>query len=226
VQDLRKRLDSKERVETSDIRQVEANIKRILLLQRQYGLELLSNEAHKKWLLSQFDELAEVKQPEQTFEIDVWTEKGTLSSPRDISIIPKTSTVGYKIGDKITVFFRSGKDCYLNLFNFGTSGRVTVLFPNLLFQDSFIRAEQTYAIPGENYPFEYELGGPAGIEKIKAIATTAKIDLVELDFSGKNEIFYSAERSAAARDVKILEKRVKELPLISWAEAMCEFFVE
>jgi len=226
VQDFKKRIDSKEQVETSDIRQVEANIKRILLLQRQYDLELLSDEAHRKWLLSQFDELSELKQLERNFEINVWTEKGTSSAQRDISIVPKISHRGYKIGDKITVFFRSGRDCYLHLFNLGTSGRVTVLFPNQLSQDNLINAGETYAIPGEGYPFEYEITGPSGIERIKAIATTTHIDLVDLDFSGQEGVFHATERSAAARDVKVVEKRVRELPLTGWAETMCQFIVE
>jgi len=226
VEDLRKRLESQPEVEATDIRKLEVNIEKILLVQKEYGLELLSDEAHRKWVLSQFDRLGQIRQLEDTFKIDVWIEAGTLSSPRDISVVPKVSEGRYTIGDKITLFFRSERDCYLHLFNLGTSGKITVLFPNLLFQDNFIKANRVYSIPGKGYPFEYELRGPKGIERIRGIATTEKVDLMDLDFYGKEGIFHSAERSAAARDIQIIEKHVKELPLTSWAEALCEFTVE
>ena len=124
------------------------------------------------------------------------------------------------------MFFRSDRECYLYLFDLGTSGSVTVLLPNQLHQDNFIRAGRIYAIPGNDYPFEYKLGGPAGIERIKAIATVTKKDLLDLDLGREAVPFHSSERSAAARDVTVVQKRVQDLPLDCWAEATCEFAVE
>ncbi len=225
VEDLRRQLELKEDIGAGEIKQVEAQIEKARLVQLQYGLELISDQAHKRWILEQFEELGEIKSSQSTFKIDVWTQEGTSSTPRDISIVPKTDPSSYRIGDKITFFFRSNQDCYLTLFNLGTSGSITVLFPNRLFQDNFIRANQTYSIPGEGYSFEYMLGGPAGVERIKAIASMEKVNLADLDFSQKDRVFYSVERSAAAKDIQIVEKRMKELPLTGWATAMCKFDV-
>lgn len=225
VEDLRRQLESKDAIGAGEIKQVEAQIEKARLVQLQYGLELISDQAHKQWILEQFEELGKIKSSQSTFKIDVWTQEGTSSTPRDISIVPKTAPVSYRIGDKITFFFRSNQDCYLTLFNLGTSGSVTVLFPNKLFQDSFIRANRTYSIPGGGYSFEYILSGPAGVEIIKAIATMEKVNLADLDFSQKDMIFYSAERSAAAKDIQIVEKRVEELPAAGWATAICKFDV-
>lgn len=225
VENLRRQLESKEAIGAGEIKQVEAQIEKAHLVQLRYGLELISDQAHKRWILEQFERLSEIKSSQSTFKIDVWTQEGTSSIPRDISIVPKTAPVSYRMGDKITFFFRSNQDCYLTLFNLGTSGSITVLFPNRLFQDNFIRADRTYSIPGEGYSFEYVLSGPAGVERIKAIATMEKVNLADLDFSQKDRVFYSVERSAAAKDIQIVEKRMKELPSTGWATAMCEFDV-
>jgi hypothetical protein len=225
IEELRRQLESKGSVGEGDIRQVEVQIEKAGMVQKQYNLELISDQTHKQWILAQFERLSETISPQNTFKISLWTQEGTSSTSRDINIVPRTGPGGYKIGDKITLFFRSDTDCYLTLFNLGTSGNVTVLFPNRLFQDNYIKAGQTYTLPGEGYPFDYVLSGPAGVERIIAIASAEKIDLMDLDFSRKDRIFYSADRSAAAKDIQIVEKRMMDLPLIMWTKAMCEFTV-
>lgn len=183
----------------------------------------ITNELYQKWVLSLSDkELSGIKQVQFTFNIDLWTAKKEegIKGARDISIRARK----YRIGDKIVVYFRSDRDCYLTLLNIGTSGKLTVLFPNYLVQNNFIRANTTYAIPGEEYRFDYELSGPYGIEKIKAIATTSKRNLLDLAFS-KKEFFHSVESGVAARDISIVAKKMEGVPSESWADAMCEFEV-
>ncbi|MCK4793168.1 MAG: DUF4384 domain-containing protein [Desulfobacteraceae bacterium] len=225
IENLKAQLESKDIIEVNQIKQVEAQLEKARLIQQQYGLELISDRAHKLWILEQFEELGRLKSSQSTFNIDIWTQEGISSAPRDVTIVPKTTPSSYRIGDRITFFFCSNRDCYLTLFNLGTSGSVTILFPNKLFRDNLIMANRIYSIPGEGYSFEYKLSGPAGVEIIKAIATMDKVDLVGLDFSKKGIVFHSAERSAAAKDIQIVEKRVKELPATGWATAMCEFAV-
>ena len=181
----------------------------------------ITNEMYQKWTLNFLDEkLSGIKQAKSTFGIELWTAK-KAEGARDIKILARKH---YNIGDRIVVYFKPDRDCYLTLFNIGTSGKLTVLFPNRLFQNNFITANKNYAIPGEEYPFEYELSGPSGVEKIKAIATTSKLNLVDFEFS-KAEFFHSVERGIAARDISIVAKKMEEVPLDSWAEAMCEFEV-
>jgi len=225
IEALQKQLEQKADLGPGEIQQVEAKIEKVDNLQKQYGLELISDQAHKQWVFKQFEQLSDLKNSRNNFKIYVWTQAGISNSPRDISIIPQGAQDSYQIGDKITFFFRSEQDCYLTLFNLGTSGSITILFPNKLFQDNLIKAGQTYTIPGAAYSFEYMLSGPAGVEKIKAVATTEKINLMELDFSQNNRIFYSTDRSAAAKDIQIVEKRLKEMTLIGWATTTCEFTV-
>ena len=52
-----------------------------------------------------------------------------------------------------------------------------------------------------------------------------KVDLADLDFSRKDAVFHSVERSAAAKDIQIVERRINGLPAPGWATASCRFNV-
>ncbi len=215
---FKERLD----VNEAELKKIKENAEKLSAKLTENGLDV-TNEMYQKWTLNFLDEkLSGIKQAKSTFGIELWTaKKGEgIKDVRDIKILDRR----YRIGDKIVVYFKPDGDCYLTLFNIGTSGKLTVLFPNYLFQNNFITANKIYAIPGEEYPFEYALSGPPGVEKIKAIATTSKRNLVDFEFS-KAEFFHSAESGIAARDISIVAKKMEEVPVDSWAEAMCEFEV-
>ena len=226
IEELKNALEPfKERLEINEaeLKKIKENAEKLSekLTENGFGI---TNKMYQKWTLNILHEkLGSMKPPKSTFKTELWTarEIREIKGVRDIKIIPKK----YRIGDKIVVYFRSDKDCYLTLFNIGTSGELTVLFPNYLFQNNFTRADRIYAIPGDEYPFEYELSGPPGVEKIKAIATTSKLNLLDFEFS-KDEFFHSIERGVAARDISIVAKKMEEVSVDSWAEAICEFEVE
>lgn len=184
-------------------------------LETKMGSSYTSEIAFVNW---NFDN---IKPESSAFEIKVWTEKGDYQKgTRDISIVPKSKN--YRIGDKINLYFRSEKDCYLTLLNYGTTGNMTVLLPNGFSQDNFIQGGKTYAIPGEEHRFDYILSGPPGIERIKAIGTTTKMNLMDLKFNN-DEIFKTS--SAAARDISVVSKKMESAGPQEWAVAMCEFEV-
>jgi len=225
IEELKNALEPfKERLEVNEaeLKKIKWNAEKLSEKLTENGFEI-TNEMYQKWTLNFLDEkLSGIKQAKSTFKIELWTAKKAegVKDVRNIKILARR----YRIGDRIVVYFRSDRDCYLTLFNIGTSGKLTVLFPNYLFQNNFITANKMYAIPGEEYPFEYELSGPPGVEKIKAIATTSKRNLVDFEFS-KAEFFHSVESGIAARDISIVAKKMGEVPVDSWAEAACEFEV-
>ena len=210
-------------VNEAELNEIKDNSEKIIKILTNNGFQI-TDEMYQKWTLNFLDEkLSGIKQTKSTFRTELWTAERTekIKGVRDIKILPRK----YRIGDRIVVYFRSDEDCYLTLFNIGTSGKLTILFPNYLFQNNFTRADRIYAIPGDEYPFEYELSGPPGVEKIKAIATTSKLNLMDFEFS-REEFFHSVESSVAARDISIVAKRMEEVSVDSWAEAICEFEVE
>ena len=226
IEELKNALEPfKERFEVNEaeLEKIKENAEKLSDKLTESGFEI-TDEMYQRWNSNYLDEkLKGIKQVKSTFKTELWTAKSKkeIKGARDIKILPKK----YRIGDKIVVYFRSDRDCYLTLFNIGTSGELTVLFPNYLFQNNFTRADRIYAIPGDEYPFEYELSGPPGVEKIKAIATTSKLNLLDFEFS-KDEFFHSIERGVAARDISIVAKKMEEVSVDCWAEAICEFEVE
>lgn len=161
----------------------------------------------------------------QPFAIKVWVDWGTGGQTRDIQVVRRDR--GYKIGDRITVKFTADRDCYLTLFDIGTSGAITRIFPNQLHRENFIRAKRVYRIPDDDHGFDYELSGPSGIERLKAIATLQPIDLTEgYLLSQRNEIFPGMDRQRFLRDIQVTARRLQDLPEDSWAEDGCAFRVE
>ncbi len=160
------------------------------------------------------------------FYLDLWTERADAPEPtgsRDIGVKPKSAA--YRVGDKIVVRFRATRDCHLTLLNVGTSGRLTILFPNSLHRDNAIKAGRDYSIPGPDYGFEYELQGPPGIERLKAVATLENVTLLESNFDAEGSFFRVVPPATGARDIGLIQKKVASLPQQKWAEASSEFRV-
>jgi len=122
LEDLRKEVEvlkgklerkgEEERVdfETKELRDL---LTKIATLQKPYNLDLLSDDSFNRWALSyKISTLDELKKHSKELELEVWAEKV------DSGII-KSGV--FKIGDRIRIFFRAGRDCYLTLINLGTS---------------------------------------------------------------------------------------------------------
>jgi hypothetical protein len=215
IEELKKKLSEYEYkaiLPDKDLEQYEDIINK---LESELGIESISENAFVNW------NLEKIKPKRSPFNIEVRVIEGDYSDNRDIMSRPK-SEKNYHIGEKVNLYFKSEKDCYLTLLNYGTSGKLTVLFPNALFKDNFIKGNTIYAIPGRVYPFDYLINGPKGIERIKAIATTDKLDLIKLVYR-QGEIFSTS--TSASRDISVAAKKIETMEEQRWAEAMCEIVV-
>lgn len=125
--------------------------------------------------------LAAFENPNPAFGVEVWANRVEAGADALLDEAPDEKQVDASIGDVIRFNFRAERDCYLTLINVGTSGRVTVLFPNQYQPDGFIQAGRTYrtGTAGE-MPFKIRAHGPAGRELVKIIATVEPLDLESL----------------------------------------------
>ena len=110
------------------------------------------------------------------------------------------------------------------MLDVGPNGNITVIFPNKYHSDNFVRAGVTYQVPSPNYGFEFDIQGPAGLERIKAIVTLNKVSLLKLDL---DKGFHSVKRgtSRGTRTIQALSKQVNAVDSSSWAEAYSEIFI-
>jgi hypothetical protein len=169
--------------------------------------------------------MKDISNPAGEFSVELWTAPAPAEGARDIAVTAKKKKADYRTGQKIVVGFRASKDCYLTLLNIGTSGKLTVLFPNSLHQDNSIQAGRDYRIPEAGDDFEYELQGPAGVEKLKAVATLKKVALLESNFAPDGSLFRSVDAASGARDISVVQKKVSAVPKNEWTESACEFSV-
>ncbi len=122
----------------------------------------------------------------------------------------------YRIGEKAVFFFKTNVDAYVTLLNIGTSGTITVLFPNSWDKKNFVQGGKVYRLPPKSADYRFDMTGPPGTEVLKAIAT-----LDAHDFSGRLPSagdFRQVKGSGSdylERDIKpVLDKKKKQ----DWAE--------
>jgi len=154
--------------------------------------------------------------PVPEFEIDVKVDKGCGKS--------------YTVGENITIYFKSNKDCYLTLLEFSPAGRIRLLLPNRYRKDNFFKANREYAIPSASDKFRFEVTRPLGKATIRAIATTSP-----WRFMPQNEILRYHNEHPEERYPVIsgseegfatkFNQQIKIIPQPNWAMASCIFNV-
>ncbi len=116
-------------------------------------------------------ELAELTPPKSTLEVSAWVDRTDDT---------------YREGDTMQIFVKPNQDAYITIVDVGTSGKVHILFPNKFQRDNRVLAHQVLQIPGDD-TWRIKVGGPAGQELIKVIATIKPdpvINLARLDELG------------------------------------------
>ena len=120
----------------------------------------------------------------------------------------------YRIGESIQIGVRVNRDAYVTLVDLGTSGQVTVLYPNRFHQNNFVRAGQDVLIPSPDAGFALQAVKPEGFEQVRAIATEEPVNFTPSDFSNPNVRFRSLDRNQT-RNISIEKNRVAPS---KWAE--------
>lgn len=154
-----------------------------------------------------WEDIRRIKQMnEETFGIRVWTDQPA-----------------YRIGDELVIRFQAERDCYVTIFNMGTSGQITVLFPNRFYATNYVKANEEYRIPGRFQNFKINVGGPAGIEKLKIFATDSNVPLLPEQHNVSAFRSLDPEERSVTRDLAVT---LSNLDDTAWAEASFEFEVK
>ncbi|HMK36849.1 MAG TPA: DUF4384 domain-containing protein [Desulfomonilaceae bacterium] len=86
-----------------------------------------------------------------------------------------TEKFAYNLSEPVYFTFTADRDCYVAIVDIGTSGKMTLLFPNKWHPNNKIEKGKTYRIPPENSDFVYRVTGPTGQEHIKVIASVDQV---------------------------------------------------
>lgn len=168
--------------------------------------------------------LASIKNGSPAFLAKVWSERhGGPDGARDLRSV-STDRSSYRIGEDIRLCFQSERDCYLWVFDVGTSGTVRLIFPNKWCLKNQIKAHTLYTMPGPDYGFQWIVQEPTGTETIKALFLLDPQNLLQLDLGDLPPF-----PEVRPRDIMTVARQVQpdtsKLPSSKWAECTCEFRV-
>ena len=123
------------------------------------------------------------------FNVQVWANKASGGGTRDLTVeeLDEAEDEKYmqaRLGDVLRFHFIADEDCYLTMINVGTSGKVTVLFPNRLYPDGFVKGGVEYRTrwfkgdPEAQIPLTIKLNpkSKTGREFVQVIASKTRLN--------------------------------------------------
>lgn len=146
-------------------------------------------------------------------------------TPEPLMIEVQVDKPVYQVGEFIVLTVRANQDCYLALYDISTEGEVTQIFPNKYADDNLIQGGHIYRIPSQTDEFDYEVDGPPGIERVRAVCTQRNVNMVEASLKGKQEVFPRIQQTSPQFE-KSLNQKLETMPSDQWAEASVTFQVQ
>ncbi|KAF0121515.1 MAG: hypothetical protein FD151_1213 [bacterium] len=147
----------------------------------------------------------------------VYPEKG-----EGISLKVSLSKADLKEGDEVRIFYQANKECYVCIFSVAADGSVTLLLPNSINRDNFIKSGTAYEFPTAESKIKLkamflpDFKGRIAEERIKIIATTNKEEIITLGFQEGLFRVFDAKSTGMISD---LVKRLNQLEPSDWTEA-------
>lgn len=141
------------------------------------------------------------------------------AAPERLDVRIWTDKPSYRIGDTIQFGLRVNRDAYVTLVNIGTSGDVTIIFPNRFNPTYFVRGGVDVSIPPAEAGFKLTVQPPGGFDQVRAIATAEPVQFQAGDFRAAGT-FRSLDRAQTRNlAVEIKSERARLTPE-KWAEAI------
>jgi len=94
--------------------------------------------------------------PRGGLDVDVWTDAGGGAAVHP--------------GEVVNVYFRTTRSAYVAIYDVDTAGRESLLFPRRG-ESGWVEAGRTVALPGRFAGYELRVTGPAGVERLVALAS-------------------------------------------------------
>ena len=136
------------------------------------------------------DNLVLLNNPDNPLELEVSCERDT-----------------FQLGQIYNFKVKAEEDCYVTIIDIGTSGEITILFPNQMQQDNLIKANKVFETPS------VEVLPPTGLERVKFIATKENmhiVDMIRLQNSPKPYLHIpNDEASKFSRDLRMIVTPLK-----------------
>ena len=108
-------------------------------------------------------------------------ESGTAPQKSKLEVVASLDRrdATYQQGDELTLNVKANEDCYVWVFDTGTSGAVVQIYPNKHDQKNFLAAGKTLSIPGKGAKYRLQVAPPSGVELITVVASKENLPLTE-----------------------------------------------
>ena len=146
-------------------------------------------------------------------------------TPEALMIEVQVDKPVYRAGELIVLTVRANRNCYLALYDTSTEGEITQIFPNKYAVDNLIQGGQIYRIPSQSDNFDYEVTGPPGIERVRAVCTQKNVNIVDPATVSKQETFPRIQQTSPQFEQSVSQK-LGTMPSDQWAEASITFQVQ
>ncbi|EYB67600.1 S-layer protein [Deinococcus phoenicis] len=115
-----------------------------------------------------------------TLEAKVWVDRDPSG----------TRTPNYRIGDRIRLSVSVNESAYVYLFSVSPDGSVDQVLPNSLSSGgNYVRKGEVRTFPAARDNFVFNVGGPAGLNKVLVVASRRQLNLSELSTFQAGEPF-------------------------------------
>jgi serine/threonine protein kinase len=162
--------------------------------------------------------LLEMTQTRPAFHARVWIQRCTAQT-RDILTVTRDNRDRCRIGEEFFLHVQADVDCCVTLLDVGTSGKVSILLLN-----HRIPGGDVVTLSGPDANREWVVGGPAGIERIKALFTRQPLVLPAA--RPMSPVAPSGQSRDIVTRVKQLGVTLEKMPADGWTDATCQFVIE
>jgi len=91
------------------------------------------------------------------------------SAPRIRMWVDRGEWATYRPGDRLWVYFRVDRPCYVTILDYSPDGRVSTIYPSRWSGSTFVSPGRTYRIP-ESRRYSLRIAGAGGVETLVACA--------------------------------------------------------
>jgi hypothetical protein len=162
--------------------------------------------------------------PQGPLLLDVRVKPLHAGTPRGMRAVTATphahpAEPPFALGDRIRFQFQTDRPCHVVLIDVGTTGEISVLWPNGWHPDTWLDEAGDHFLPALEHPeCDCTLSGAPGLERIVAIGTLTPLAVPV--FSEPGAAFRSLTTGEVARLVDVLRQQPS-----GWALSVCPFEV-
>ena len=98
-----------------------------------------------------------------------------------------TDKAEYRIGEPLKINFSVSEPMYVRIVVINSKGQIDTVFPNVYQSDNYCTPGKKYSIPSSGADFSLDIGGPAGVDKLRAVASKTPIPADAMYFTSDGQ---------------------------------------